>query len=260
MRLDNELVRRNLFNSRNKSQEAIRSGIVFCNNKQILKPSFDVCEQDVIEIRGEVLKYVSRAGLKLEKAVQVFNINFHNKTMLDIGSSTGGFTDCALQMGVEKVVAVDVGSDVMDKVLRENPKIELYENTDFRLIDLDILKNVNLATIDVSFISVTKLIDKLNQLDKLNELVVLIKPQFECGKEIADKYKGIVNNKQVHKTVISNVLSAFKSSGLNCQGLDFSPIKGGSGNIEYISYFRKDKPIKLFNIDSVIESAFKNEF
>lgn len=257
MRLDQALVALNIMSSRNKSQDAIRAGIVFCNGKKISKPSYEVTEDTKIEIKGEVLKYVSRAGLKLEKAVQVFNINFHNKVMLDIGSSTGGFTDCALQMGVKKVIAVDVGSDVMDKNLRTNPKIELFENTDIRTLDSNILKTVDLATIDVSFISVAKIIDVFCLCDRLKEIVCLIKPQFECGKEIADKYKGIVLNSTIHKQVITNVIRAFEDIGFSCVGVDSSPIRGGSGNVEYISYFKKDAIKKIIHLDNIITSAFK---
>ena len=257
MRLDNELVNRKMFATRNKSQSAIKSGIIFCDNKCIQKTSFEVNSSTLIEIRGEVLKYVSRAGLKLEKAVNEFNINFHNKTMLDIGSSTGGFTDCALQMGVEKVIAIDVGSDIMDKDLRNNQQVELYENTDFRNISHEIIKNAHIATIDISFISVTKIMEKLSTIESLSEIVCLIKPQFESGKEIADKYKGVVLDKSVHKTVILNVINAFKEIGFAVQGLARSPIKGGSGNIEYVSYFVKNLPSKILNVTQVVENAFK---
>ena len=144
-------------------------------------------ENTNIEIKGKILPYVSRAGLKLEKALKVFNINLEDKTMVDIGSSTGGFTDCALQNNVKKVIAIDVGTNQLDKKLRNNKKIELYEQTDFRNVDLNILKNVNIATIDVSFISVKLLTKKLSKMENLKEIICLIKPQFECGKEIADK-------------------------------------------------------------------------
>ena len=256
MRLDNELVLRKIFPTRNKSQEAIRSGIVFCDGKSINKPAFDVDSNTKIEIVGEKLKYVSRAGLKLERAIEVFNINLTNKVMLDIGSSTGGFTDCALQKNVKKVIAVDVGTDVMDKSLRDNPKLELYENTDIREMDVNLLKDVNIATIDVSFISVTKVIDIFNKLPNLATVMCLIKPQFECGKAVADKYRGVVLDKQVHYSVICDVISAFKQIGFNLTGLAPSPIKGGSGNIEYLSLFKTDEMSKLINIKEVINTAF----
>lgn len=256
MRLDNELVIRKLFKTRNKSQEAIRAGIVFCDGKSITKPAFDVNSFTKIEIVGEKLKYVSRAGLKLERAIEVFNLNLVNKVMLDIGSSTGGFTDCALQKKAKKVIAVDVGTDVMDKTLRNNPKVELYENTDIRNIDKNKLKEVNIATIDVSFISITKIIDIFQNIPNVTTVMCLIKPQFECGKEIADKYRGVVLDKQVHYAVINNVISAFKQIGYNFVGLAPSPIKGGSGNIEYISLFKTNEITKLINIKEIINLAF----
>lgn len=256
MRLDNELVLRKIFSTRNKSQEAIRSGIVFCDGKSITKPAFDVNSFTKIEIVGEKLKYVSRAGLKLERAIEVFNLNLTNKVMLDIGSSTGGFTDCALQKNVKKVIAVDVGTDVMDKSLRDNKNVELYENTDIRNIDINKLTEANIATIDVSFISVTKIIELFIKLPKLTTVMCLIKPQFECGKTVADKYRGVVLDKQVHYSVICDVISAFKQIGYNFVGLSPSPIKGGSGNIEYLSLFKTDEMSKLINVKEIINLAF----
>lgn len=258
MRLDNELVLRKIFPTRNKSQEAIRTGIVFCDGKSITKPAFDVNADTKIEIVGEILKYVSRAGLKLERAIELFNINLTNKVMLDIGSSTGGFTDCAIQKNVKKVIAVDVGTDVMDKSLRDNEKVELYENTDIRNINKNKLKEVDITTIDVSFISITKIVEIFKGLPNIKQIMCLIKPQFECGKAIADKYRGVVLDKQVHYSVICDVISAFKQIGFNLLGLAPSPIKGGSGNIEYISYFRNDQMSKLINIKDTINSAFNN--
>jgi len=245
-----------MFQTRNKSQEAIRSGIVFCDGKNITKPAFEVNESTKIEIVGEKLKYVSRAGLKLERAIEVFNLNLTNKVMLDIGSSTGGFTDCAIQKNVKKVIAVDVGTDVMDKTLRDNPKLDLYESTDIRDMDINLLKEVNFATIDVSFISVSKIVDMFTNLPNITTVMCLIKPQFECGKTIADKYRGVVLDKQVHHSVICDVISYFKQIGFNLVGLAPSPIKGGSGNIEYISLFKTDEMSKIINIKNIIDTAF----
>jgi len=255
LRLDVALVNLGYFKTRNKSQEAIKSGIVKCNGKVQTKCNFSVDLNTKIEV-GEVLKYVSRAGLKLEKAIEVFNLNLVNKIMLDIGSSTGGFTDCAIQKGIKKVIAVDVGTDVMDSELKKNPKIELYEQTDIREMDKKLLSDVQIATIDISFISVTKILPVLEYLDNLKEIVLLIKPQFECGKQIADKYKGLILNKTIHKDIINNIIKQFSNINFYCQGLAPSPIKGGSGNIEYISYFKKDASLKLINIQKVINEAF----
>ena len=239
MRLDVEIVNRGMFETRTKAKEAIKEGIIYCDNKKITKPSFEVNENTNMEIKGNVLPYVSRAGLKLEKALKVFKVNLKGKTMVDIGSSTGGFTDCALQNNIKKVIAIDVGTDQLDKKLRGNKKIELHEQTDFRNIDLNILKDVNIATIDVSFISVKLLTEKLSKMENLKEIICLIKPQFECGKEIADKYKGVITSSKIHEEVINKVKSYFQSINFTCQKITASPIKGGSGNKEFLGYFTK---------------------
>ena len=163
--------------------------------------------------------------------------------MIDIGSSTGGFSDCAIQNGIEKVYAIDVGSEQFDKELAKNPKIVLMEKTDFRKILKEKLDDANFITIDVSFISVTKLMEKISELTKVQEIICLIKPQFECGKEIADQYHGIIKNKQVHCDVIKKVLSAFQDISYECSGITYSPIQGGDGNIEYLAYLVKTKEI-----------------
>ena len=239
-RLDNELLERNFFKTKSKAQQAIKSGIIYCNDKQITKCGYEVSELTNIEIKGEVLKYVSRGGLKLEKALETWNINLQGKTMIDIGSSTGGFSDCAIQNGVEKIYAIDVGTNQFDKELAKNPKIHLYEQTDFRQMDETVLFDANVITIDVSFISVTKLTDKINALKNIDEIVCLIKPQFECGKEIADKFKGVILDKQVHKDVINKVTEAFERIEFKSIGVTTSPIKGGDGNVEFLAYFKKD--------------------
>lgn len=254
-RIDIELVKRGIFETRNKAQNEIKNKIVYCNSVCITKPAFDVTDTDIIEIKGEKLKYVSRGGLKLEKAIKEFNINLNDKTLIDIGSSTGGFSDCALQNGIKKVYAIDVGTDQFDKTLRLNNKINLYENTDFRNIDNNIINDANIASIDVSFISVTKLTSKLKELTNLKEVICLIKPQFECGKEISDKYKGVPLNKEVHKSVIENVIKSFKDNDYYINSLTSSPIKGGNGNIEYLAYFKRDKERNI-NIEEVVNKSF----
>lgn len=254
-RIDIELVKRGIFETRNKAQNEIKNKIVYCNNVCITKPAFDVTDTDIIEIKGEKLKYVSRGGLKLEKAIKEFNIDLKDKTLIDIGSSTGGFSDCALQNGIKKVYAIDVGTDQFDKTLRLNNKINLYENTDFRNVDNNIINDANIASIDVSFISVTKLTNKLKELTNLKEVICLIKPQFECGKEISDKYKGVPLNKEVHKSVIENVIKSFKDNNYYINSLTSSPIKGGNGNIEYLAYFKRDKE-RSINIEEVVNKAF----
>ena len=255
-RIDIELVKRGIFETRNKAQNEIKNKIVYCNNVCITKPSFDVTDTDIIEIKGEKLKYVSRGGLKLEKAIKEFNINLNDKILIDIGSSTGGFSDCAIQNGIKKVYAIDVGTNQFDKNLRQNNKINLYENTDFRNIDNNIINDANIASIDVSFISVTKLTNKLKELTNLKEIICLIKPQFECGKELSDKYRGVPLNKEVHSTVINKVIESFKENDYYINNLTSSPIKGGNGNIEYLAYFKRNNESKI-DINEVINEAFR---
>ena len=240
-RLDNELIEKGFFKTRSKAQQAIKSGIIYCDDKKVVKCGYEVSEQTKIEIKGEILKYVSRGGLKLEKALREWNIELTNKIMIDIGSSTGGFSDCAIQNGVEKIYAVDVGSEQFDKELAKNPKIVLMEKTDFRTISADVVKDANFVTIDVSFISVSKLIEKISCLTNIREVVCLIKPQFECGKEAADKYKGVILDKQLRENAIFKIKECFEKIGFNCVGVTESPIKGGDGNVEYLAYFSNSK-------------------
>lgn len=259
-RLDNELVNRGIFKTRSKASQAIKSGIIYCDEKQIKKCGFEVSSLTNITIKGNVLKYVSRGGLKLEKAINEWNINLVDRTMIDIGSSTGGFSDCAIQNGVGKIYAIDVGTEQFDKELAKNPKINLFEKTDFRLMDKEIINDANFITIDVSFISVTKLINKISELSNVSEIICLIKPQFECGKEIADKFRGVILDKEVHKDVILKVIESFKNIGFYCNGLTSSPIKGGDGNIEYLAHFQKQNAINIIStliIDEVIRNAKK---
>lgn len=251
-RLDNILVKRNLISSRTRAIYEIKNGNVYVNNEIVTKPSKKFDDNISIDIKNK-LEYVSKGALKLLKALDTFNINLENKIMLDIGSSTGGFCDVALKNNIKKIIAVDVGKNQFDISLRNNEKIELHEETDIR--NFVIKERIDIVTIDVSFISVTKILDKLSEIKTLNEIVLLIKPQFECGKEIADKYKGVPLNKEVHKNVIKNIINSFKKINFNIQDMTYSPIKGGSGNIEYLAYFTRNDISKL-NLENVINKAF----
>ena len=250
-RLDNYLVMHNIVTSRSKGQYEIEKGNVLVNGKVITKSSYKVSSEDEITIK-DVFDYVSKGALKLLKAKESFNIDFNNKVMLDIGSSTGGFSEVALRNNISKVIAIDVGKDQFDNKLKIDSRVELHEETDIR--DYNVMDEIDIVTIDVSFISVTKFIDKLKDINP-NEIVLLIKPQFECGKEIADKYKGVPLNKEVHYNVINNTIKSFNEIGFNIQKLTYSPIKGGSGNIEYLGYFIKDKSNNI-DINNVIDEAF----
>lgn len=255
-RLDIELVNRQICETRSKAQMEIKSSNVLVNNKAITKSSFDVKQQDTITLKSEGLKYVSRGGLKLEKAINEFNINLNNKIMLDIGSSTGGFTDCALQNGIKQSICIDVGSNQLDEKIRINPKVKVFENTDIRKFENDLLNKIDLITIDISFISVTKIMPKLKEINA-KEIICLIKPQFECGKEVADKYKGIILNKEVHGEVIKNVINEFKKINYYLNQITSSPITGGNGNIEYLVYLTSENKNSKINIKDLVEKTFK---
>lgn len=259
-RLDKVLVKNNLVESRTKAQQLILSGGVSINGKVQTKVSFSVDENDEIKItETDVLKYVSRGGFKLEKALDVFKFDVKGKVVMDIGSSTGGFTDCALQHGAKKVIAVDVGSDVMHKSLRENSKIELHENTNISSLEHDKFINVDLIVVDVSFVSLERIVEKVSSENINVDMICLIKPQFECGKEIATKYSGVIKSKTVHKDILNKVIKFFNKNNFYLKGLDYSPIKGGDGNIEYISHFTNmnDKKI-VIDIEKVVNNAFNH--
>lgn len=249
-RLDKYLVANNFIGSRTKAKELIKSKSVKVNDKIITKPSYNVKANDKIEIiDDDYLRYVSRAGLKLEGAIESFNIDFENKNVMDIGSSTGGFTDCALKHGAKRVVAIDVGTDLMDESLRCDERVELHEQMNFKDAPSELFADIDIIVSDVSFISLKHIIDRISIQDDEYELVFLIKPQFECGKELAKKYKGIITDKQIHIHVILDIIDYFKSKGYNIVDLDVSKIEGKSGNIEYMGHFLKCN--KQPNIDVV---------
>ena len=241
MRIDVALVNLGLFESRNRAANAVRGGAVFYGDVPMTKPSFDVENPDLISVRGDVMPYVSRGGLKLAYALDTFHIDMAGRIMIDIGSSTGGFCDVALRRGVAHIVAVDTGTDQMHKSLRNNPKIDLHEQTDFRRIDDALVADVDIATIDVSFISVTKILDKLMTLPRLRDVVCLIKPQFECGPEISTRFRGVIRDAAVRDNAVRDVSAAFVAHGFECRGVTRSPIAGGSGNIEFLAHFKKSK-------------------
>lgn len=255
-RLDIELIKRKFFETRSQAQNEIKNGIVYVNGKKITKNSHEIKEDDIIEIKGETLKYVSRGGLKLEKALKEFNINLTNKIMLDIGSSTGGFTDCALQNNVKEVIDIDVGKNQLSYKIKNNPKVKVFEKCDIRNFENDVLNKIDIITIDISFISVTKILEKIKSINNAKEIVCLIKPQFECGKEVADKYKGIILNKEIHKNIIEKIIDSFNEINYYINGLTFSPVKGGNGNIEYLAYFAKTKVNNLININNLVDETF----
>ena len=234
-RLDALLVNRGLFESRAKAQAAIMAGQVLVNEQKIDKPGTQVKPEVTIRLLGDKLRYVSRGGLKLEKALQIFPISVEGKVVADVGASTGGFTDCALQNGAVKVYALDVGYGQLAWKLRSDERVVNMERTNVRYLEAsDLPEQVDAVTIDVAFISLDKILPAVHKILKPTGFVVaLIKPQFEAGKENVGK-KGVVRDAAVHMEVIRNVIAFAKNEGFGIAGLDFSPIKGPEGNIEYL--------------------------
>lgn len=242
-RLDMLLVERKLVPSREKAKAVIMAGDVFINGQREDKAgaSFDPEKIRTLEVRGAALPYVSRGGLKLEKALKVFPLVLSEKICMDIGASTGGFTDCMLQNGAKKVYAIDVGHGQLDWKLRSDERVVCMERTNFRhLTRADLPEQVDFASCDVSFISLTKiLLPARNLLNNAGEMVCLIKPQFEAGREKVGK-KGVVRDRAVHREVICKVMDFADDIGFQVLGLSFSPIRGPEGNIEYLLYLRKE--------------------
>ena len=263
-RLDVLLVKRNLVESREKAKAIIMSGNVFVEGQREDKAGSTFSDEVNIEIKGQTLQYVSRGGLKLEKAVANFDVNLQDKVCTDVGSSTGGFTDCMLQNGARKVFAIDVGRGQLAWKLRNDDRVVCMEKTNIRYVTPeDLGEAIDFSSIDVSFISLTKVLLPIrNYLKEDGQIVALIKPQFEAGREKVGK-KGVVREKSTHHEVIELVLSYAVSIGFKVLDLDFSPIKGPEGNIEYLVHLQKTEEIGTLedvNIDwkSIVENAFND--
>ena len=239
-RLDVLLVKRNLAASREKAKAIIMSGNVYVDNQKEDKPGTTFPEESKIEVRGHTLPYVSRGGLKLEKAMKEFQVSVEGKVCTDVGSSTGGFTDCMLQNGAVKVFAIDVGHGQLDWKLRQDERVVCMEKTNIRYVTPeDIGEAVAFASVDVSFISLALVLPAArNLLTDDGRMVCLIKPQFEAGREKVGK-KGVVRDKAVHIEVIEKVIDIADGLHFKVLGLDYSPIKGPEGNIEYLIYLEK---------------------
>ncbi|WP_455714099.1 TlyA family RNA methyltransferase [Anaerosporobacter sp.] len=241
-RLDVLLVQRNLAESREKAKAIIMSGNVFVEGQREDKAGSMFPDHVEIEVKGHSMKYVSRGGYKLEKAIEQYGVSVQDKVCMDVGSSTGGFTDCMLQNGAVKVYAVDVGTNQLAWSLRSDERVISMEKTNIRYVTReDINEPIAFSSIDVAFISLTKvLIPVRNLLDKNGQVVCLIKPQFEAGREKVGK-KGVVREKSVHIEVIEKVIRFAVSIGFTILNLDYSPIKGPEGNIEYLLYIEKNE-------------------
>ncbi|MBR1649782.1 MAG: TlyA family RNA methyltransferase [Lachnospiraceae bacterium] len=244
-RLDVILVQDGYAPSREKAKAIIMSGVVYVNGQKEDKAgSFFDTSKVKVEVRGQSPRYVSRGGLKLEKAMEIWGFNLEGHICMDIGASTGGFTDCMLQNGASKVYSVDVGHGQLDWKLRNDERVVVMEQTNFRFMKPeDIEDTLDFASVDVSFISLTKiLIPARNLLKSGAGMVCLIKPQFEAGKDKVGK-NGVVREAQTHKDVISKIVTYADMIGFDVKAIDFSPIKGPEGNIEYLMYITKKSDI-----------------
>ncbi len=249
-RLDILLVERGIAPSREKAKSMIMSGDVYVDGLREDKAGSSFPDSVQIEYRGEKLKYVSRGGLKLEKAVSSFGLSLNGLICMDIGASTGGFTDCMLQNGAAKVYSIDVGYGQLAWSLRNDGRVVCMEKTNFRYLTRDDIPDTpDFASVDVSFISLSKILPAAADiLSKNGEMVCLIKPQFEAGRELVGK-KGVVREASVHEDVIRSCLKYAEDNGFHILGLDFSPIKGPEGNIEYLMYIKKCEDINNYNKD-----------
>ncbi|MBQ2223211.1 MAG: TlyA family RNA methyltransferase [Oscillospiraceae bacterium] len=256
-RLDVLLVERGLQESRQKAQATIMSGLVFVNNQRVDKPGTAVANDAEIEVRGNVLPYVSRGGLKLEKAMKSFGLTLTGMTCADIGASTGGFTDCMLQNGAVKVYAVDVGYGQLDWKLRNDPRVVCMERTNARYLTHEqIPDELDFASIDVSFISLRLILPAVNGLLREGgHVACLVKPQFEAGREKVGK-KGVVRDASVHREVLENFLIHAKESGFTVLDITYSPIRGPEGNIEYLGYLEKGEWVeRAFDLNALVTES-----
>lgn len=258
-RLDVYLVNNNLASSRSKASEMIHNGKVLVNNKEVLKSSFEVTNLDNISIlENDVMKYVSRGGLKLEKAINYFNLNLSNLTILDIGASTGGFTDCALKNNAKKVFSLDVGTNQLHESLRNNNKVICIENTNFKDVNHEIIYDpIDLYVCDVSFISILTILRKLQEFDENFTIIILYKPQFEVGKANLNK-NGVVKNKNILIKSLNEFAYNLKCLNIGIIDATFSPIIGQKeGNIEFLFYLKNKINSKNINYDNLVNEAIK---
>jgi len=242
--------------SRERSKQLILNNSVYVDDKLITKPSYPVSDEVKIKITGEL--YISRGYVKIQKAMEVFNINVESKIAVDIGASTGGFTDYLLKHGAKKVYAVDVGKGQLHDSLRNDKRVINLENTNFRYIDKSIITDdIDLVTVDVSFISLKYILPKIVEIShKSTDVVALVKPQFEAGKENIGK-KGIVKDKNVHLEVLNNLSNYCKVNNLQLMSMDYSPIKGTEGNIEYLAHLKIEGSPNGINFKDLINKAFE---
>ena len=254
-RIDILMCEKNLSPSREKAKKLILDGLVFVNGKKVNKPSAEFEEDADVKIEENAIKYVSRGGLKLEKALNNFDVEIEGKIALDVGASTGGFTDCMLQNGCKKVYAVDVGHDQLDEKLLSDPRVVNIEGVNARKLKKELFEDkIDFFTVDVSFISLTLVLSSIRNIIENGALgVCLIKPQFEVGKENIGK-NGVVKDKKLHAMAVNKICEFCLNNGFAVLALDYSPIKGPDGNIEYLILVKKswspyiDEPVDPENI------------
>ena len=257
IRLDQLLFDRGLTESRERAKTSIMAGLVYVNGQKADKPGMAVLPEAAVELRGGALPYVSRGGLKLEKALRVFPISPQGCVCMDCGASTGGFTDVMLQNGAAKVYAVDVGYGQLAWSLRSDPRVVCLERTNIRYIDGDAIPEpIDFATADLSFISLRLVLGAVYaRLRSHAAMVCLVKPQFEAGKDKVGK-KGVVRDSAVHREVLEDFLGYSREAGFGLRGLDFSPIRGPEGNIEYLAWIEKDgKSIDAPDLAALVEAS-----
>ncbi len=259
IRLDQYIFQQGYAPSRQRAQALIMSGIVFVNNQKADKAGTMIKDTDTVEVRGKDLKYVSRGGLKLEKAMELYDFHLDGKVCMDIGASTGGFTDCMLQNGAQKVYAVDVGYGQLAWKLRSDPRVKNMEKTNIRNVTLDMLdEKIDFFSVDVSFISLKHIFPVAAAISTDDVIgVCLVKPQFEAGREKVGK-KGVVRESETHKEVINTVMRYANDNGFFVHKLTFSPIKGPEGNIEFLIVISKKdrRPIvSRQDVDDIVMQA-----
>lgn len=263
-RIDVLLVKKGFFKSREKAKRVVMEGVVYVEEERIDKPGQKVDINSSITVKGDPIPYVSRGGLKLEKAIEKFNIDLQSKTAIDIGASTGGFTDCMLKKGAKKIYAIDVGYGQLDWKLRNDSRVVVMERTNIRYVGgEDIGEKADFISIDVSFISLELVLPVASSLLKdEGEVVALIKPQFEAGRKQVGK-KGLVKDKEVHLEVLNKISKICNDNSMKIKGLTYSPITGATGNIEFLAHIVNDKEgikdgISSFEIKKTIEDAHKD--
>lgn len=257
-RLDSAVYDKGLTESREKAKSLIMAGLVYVNGQKADKAGLFVADTDIVELKGNDCPYVSRGGLKLEKALNEFNIDPQNKIVIDIGASSGGFTDCLLQNGAKEVYAVDVGYGQIAYALRIDPRVHLFEKTNFRYMLSDSLAQpADIAVMDVSFISITKLAGNLKKfLTSDADYISLIKPQFESEKNQIGK-KGVITERKSHTVILTKVICSMKEEGFYLKNITYSPIKGAKGNIEFLAHFTLKSSDEVADMENLVNNITK---